>query len=224
VAVVGASGSGKSSLIRLLFRLYEPDAGRILLDGVPISQMSLSMLRQAIAVVPQDTVLFHDTIAGNIGFGRDGASMEEIQEAARIANLHDFILAMPDGYATVVGERGLKLSGGERQRIAIARAVLKRPRVFVFDEATSSLDSRTEREILTNLISVSHQCTTLVIAHRLSTIANADEILVLDDGRIAERGTHQELRDLQGLYATLWQAQHSGPIGNDGRPVRRAEA
>jgi ATP-binding cassette subfamily B protein len=224
VAVVGASGSGKSSLIRLLFRLYEPDAGRILLDGVSISQMSLSMLRQAIAVVPQDTVLFHDSIASNIGFGRDGASMEEIQEAARIANLHDFILAMPDGYDTIVGERGLKLSGGERQRIAIARAVLKRPRVFVFDEATSSLDSRTEREILTNLISVSHQCTTLVIAHRLSTIANADEILVLDDGRIAERGTHQELRDLHGLYAALWQAQHSGPIGNDGRPVRRAEA
>jgi len=224
VAVVGASGSGKSSLIRLLFRLYEPDTGRILLDGVSISQMSLSMLRQAIAVVPQDTVLFHDSIANNIGFGRDGASMEEIQEAARIANLHDFILAMPDGYDTVVGERGLKLSGGERQRIAIARAVLKRPRVFVFDEATSSLDSRTEREILTNLISVAHQCTTLVIAHRLSTIANADEILVLDDGRIAERGTHQELRDLHGLYAALWQAQHSGPIGNDGRPVRRAEA
>jgi len=224
VAVVGASGSGKSSLIRLLFRLYEPDAGRILLDGVPISQMSLSMLRQAIAVVPQDTVLFHDTIASNIGFGRDGASVAEIQEAARIANLHDFILAMPDGYDTVVGERGLKLSGGERQRIAIARAVLKRPRVFVFDEATSSLDSRTEREILTNLISVSNQCTTLVIAHRLSTIANADEILVLDDGRIVERGTHQELRDLHGLYAALWQAQHSGPIGNDGRPVRRAEA
>ena len=224
VAVVGASGSGKSSLIRLLFRLYEPDGGRILLDGVPISQMSLSMLRQAIAVVPQDTVLFHDTIANNIGFGRGGATLAEIQDAARVAHLHDFILAMPEGYDTTVGERGLKLSGGERQRIAIARAVLKRPRLFVFDEATSSLDSRTEREILANLVNVSHKCTTLVIAHRLSTIANADEILVLDGGVIVERGTHRELRELRGHYAALWQAQHSGPLGNDGKPARRAGA
>jgi len=186
--------------------------------------MSLSMLRRAIAVVPQDTVLFHDTVGNNIRFGRDGAGIDEIHEAARIANLHDFIMAMPEGYDTIVGERGLKMSGGERQRIAIARAVLKRPRLFVFDEATSSLDSRTEREILENLQSISHQCTTLVIAHRLSTIANADEILVLDGGCIVERGTHRELRDLHAHYAALWQAQHSGPLGKDGRPMRRAGA
>lgn len=207
VAVVGVSGSGKSSLIRLLFRLYDPGSGRILLDGVPISQMSLSAVRQAIAVVPQDTVLFHDTIANNIGFGRNGATFAQIQEAARIAHLHEFIVGLPEGYETIVGERGLKLSGGERQRVAIARAALKRPRIFVFDEATSSLDSRTEREILRNLLEVSSRCTTLVIAHRLSTVIHADEVLVLDRGVIVERGTHAELRTRGGHYAALWQAQ-----------------
>lgn len=207
VAVVGVSGSGKSSMIRLLFRLYEPQSGSILLDGVPIAEMLLSDVRQAIAVVPQDTVLFHDTIASNIGFGRCGSSRDDIKEAARIAHLHEFILGLPEGYETVVGERGLKLSGGERQRVAIARAALKRPRIFVFDEATSSLDSRTEQEILRNLLDVASRSTTLVIAHRLSTVVHADEILVLDHGVIVERGTHNELRERKGAYAALWQAQ-----------------
>ena len=210
VAVVGVSGSGKSSLIRLLFRLYEPDSGGIVLDGVPVTDMTLSAVRQAIAVVPQDTVLFHDTIANNIGFGRYGSTHPEIEEAARLANLHDFVVGLPEGYETLVGERGLKLSGGERQRVAIARAALKRPRIFVFDEATSSLDSRTEREILRNLVDLSSHSTTLVIAHRLSTIVHADEILVLDRGVIVERGTHDELRARNGHYATLWNAQQTG--------------
>lgn len=207
VAVVGVSGSGKSSMIRLLFRLYEPQSGSILLDGVPIADMPLSEVRRAIAVVPQDTVLFHDTIANNIGFGRCGSSLDDIREAARIAHLHEFILALPEGYETVVGERGLKLSGGERQRVAIARAALKRPRIFVFDEATSSLDSKTEQEILRNLLDVASYSTTLVIAHRLSTVVHADEILVLDHGVIVERGTHNELRERSGFYAALWRAQ-----------------
>lgn len=210
VAVVGVSGSGKSSLIRLLFRLYEPDSGRILLDGVPTAEMPLSEVRRAIAVVPQDTVLFHDTIAANIGFGRLGADRYEIEEAARISNLHDFIMGLPEQYETVVGERGLKLSGGERQRVAIARAALKRPRIAVFDEATSSLDSRTEKEILRNLAALSSQCTTLVIAHRLSTVVHADLILVLSEGTIVERGTHQQLLALNGHYSVLWYTQQSG--------------
>ncbi|MGH8176780.1 MAG: ATP-binding cassette domain-containing protein [Steroidobacter sp.] len=213
VAVVGVSGSGKSSLIRLLFRLYQPDSGRILLDGKPIAEMPLSALRQAIAVVPQDTVLFHDTIASNIGFGRCGSSLPEIEEAARIASLHDCIMGLPEGYETVVGERGLKLSGGERQRVAIARAALKRPRIFVFDEATSSLDTKTEREILRNLLDVSSKSTTMVIAHRLSTIIHADEILVLDHGRIIERGGHEELLAHGSHYAALWQAQQGKTSG-----------
>lgn len=208
IAVVGASGSGKSSLIRLLFRLYELDQGRILLDGIPITNIPLSSVRRATALVPQDTVLFHDTIAMNIAFGRFGASHHEIEEAARIANLHDFISSLPEGYETLVGERGLKLSGGERQRVAIARAALRRPRVYVFDEATSSLDSRTEGEILANLRDLSRNCTTLIVAHRLSTVVHADQILVLHRGVVVERGTHRELRALQGHYAALWNAQH----------------
>lgn len=209
VAVVGVSGSGKSSLIRLLFRLYATDSGTILLDGRPTSQMPLSEVRRAIAVVPQDTVLFHDTIGHNIGFGRLDATQDEIEVAARLANLHDFIVGLPEGYDTVVGERGLKLSGGERQRVAIARAALKRPLLFVFDEATSSLDTRTEREILRNLMDLSCHSTTLVIAHRLSTVVHADEIIVLDQGVIVERGTHRQLLARDGHYAALWEAQHS---------------
>jgi ABC-type transport system involved in Fe-S cluster assembly fused permease/ATPase subunit len=210
VAIVGVSGSGKSSLIRLLFRLYEPDYGRILLDGVPICQMSLSAVRRSFAVVNQDPVLFHDTIAKNIGFGKFGASQPEIEDAARLANLHDAIMSMPERYETIVGERGLKLSGGERQRVAIARAALKRPLIAVFDEATSSLDSRTESEILHNLAALSDQCTTLVIAHRLSTIVHADEILVLHAGVIVERGKHDQLVAQGGHYASLWHAQQTG--------------
>jgi ABC-type transport system involved in Fe-S cluster assembly fused permease/ATPase subunit len=214
VAIVGVSGSGKSSLIRLLFRLYEPDNGRILLDGVPTTNLPLSTLRQAIGIIPQDTVLLHDTIANNIGLGKYGASDEEIEEAARVAHLHDFIVSLPDGYETVVGERGMKLSGGERQRIAIARAALKRPSIFVCDEATSSLDTRSERDIMRNLIELSSTCTTLIIAHRLSTIVHADEIVVLHHGVIVERGAHTELRDRGGYYAGLWDAQ-SGAPGRD---------
>jgi ABC-type transport system involved in Fe-S cluster assembly fused permease/ATPase subunit len=215
IAIVGASGSGKSSLIRLLFRLYEPDAGRILLDQFPISELPLSQVRRSIAVVSQDLVLFHDTIARNIGFGRFGASQNEIREAARLANLHDAIMSMPEEYETIVGERGLKLSGGERQRVAIARAALKKPLIAVFDEATSSLDSKTETEILRNLTALSGGCTTLVIAHRLATVVHADEILVLNRGVIVERGTHQELRALGGYYAGLWDAQQAGAAVGD---------
>jgi ABC-type transport system involved in Fe-S cluster assembly fused permease/ATPase subunit len=213
VAIVGVSGSGKSSLIRLLFRLYEPASGRILLDGVPIAEQPLSAVRRSVAIIPQDTVLFHQSIGANIGLGRYGASQHEIEEAARIANLHEFIVSLPEGYETIVGERGMKLSGGERQRVAIARAVLKRPRIFVCDEATSSLDSRSERAIMRNLVDLSSQCTMLVIAHRLSTVVHADEILVLNRGAIVERGAHHELRSLGGYYAGLWDAQQAGAVG-----------
>jgi ABC-type transport system involved in Fe-S cluster assembly fused permease/ATPase subunit len=222
VAIVGMSGSGKSSLIRLLFRLCEPDKGQIRLDGVAISEMPLSRLRRAIAVVPQDMVLFNDTIANNIAFGRWGSTREHVEEAARLAHLQGFIATLPDGYDTVVGERGLKISGGERQRIAIARAAVKQPRIFVFDEATSSLDTRTEREILRNLMEVSQGCTTLVIAHRLSTIVHADEIVVLEGGTIVERGTHSALLQANGAYAALWRVQHHvGPV-DDARKVSSA--
>lgn len=214
VAVVGVSGSGKSSLIRLLFRLYEPDVGRILVDGIPISEMSLSVVRRSIAIVPQDTVLLNTSIAANVSFAKPGCTRCEIEEAARIANLHDFIMGLPEEYETVVGERGLKLSGGERQRVAIARAALKQPKIAVFDEATSSLDSSTEREILRNLSSLSRQCTTLVIAHRLSTVIFADEILILHCGAVVERGTHHELLALKGHYAALWNAQEGRPASS----------
>jgi ABC-type transport system involved in Fe-S cluster assembly fused permease/ATPase subunit len=209
LGIVGSSGSGKTSIIRLLFRLYEPERGQILLDGVPIPKMPLVDLRSSIAVVPQDTVLFNDTIANNIAFGKIGATQLEIEEAARMAHLDHFIASMPDGYDTRVGERGLKLSGGEKQRVAIARAALKRPLIYVFDEATSSLDTRTEREILQNLIDVAKTSTTIVIAHRLSTVAHADEIVVLDHGAIIERGMHAELVTAGGAYAGLWRAQNS---------------
>lgn len=212
LGIVGASGSGKSSIVRVLVRLVEPNGGRVLLDGVPISELSLSKLRQSIAVVPQDTVLFNDTIRYNIGFGKARSTPEEVAEAARFAHLDDFIMALPEGYETKVGERGVKLSGGEKQRISIARAALKRPRIYVFDEATSSLDSRTEQEILRNLQEISRFSTTLVIAHRLSTVVHADEIIVLNEGEIVERGTHAALLRQNGRYCALWAAQQEGPV------------
>jgi len=209
LGIVGTSGAGKSTIVRLVTRLLEVDSGRILLDGVPMSEMSLPAVRQAIAVVPQDTVLFNDTIGYNIAFGKHGSTQQEIEDAARVAHLHDFIMSLPDGYETQVGERGVKLSGGEKQRVSIARAALKHPRIYVFDEATSSLDSKTERQILHNLRDISSTHTTLVIAHRLSTVVHADEIVVLDHGTIVERGTHASLLELNGRYAALWRAQQT---------------
>jgi ABC-type transport system involved in Fe-S cluster assembly fused permease/ATPase subunit len=208
VGIVGASGSGKSTVVRLLVRLLEPDAGRILLDGVPIASMSLRAVREAVAIVPQEPLLFNETIAYNIGFGKHGATQVEIEEAARIAHLHEFILGLPQQYNTRVGERGVKLSGGERQRLSIARAAIKQPRVYVFDEATSSLDTVSERAIIQSLRELSRSCTTLLIAHRLSTVVHADEIVVLEEGTIVESGTHALLLRTGGRYAALWQAQH----------------
>ncbi len=210
VAVVGPTGCGKSSLVRLLVRLYEPTGGRILLDGAPIKDVAIDELRRSVAVVPQDTVMFNDTIAANIAVGRPGSTRKDVERAARIAHLHTFVVHLPRGYDTVVGERGLKLSGGERQRLAIARAMLRNPRVFVLDEATSSLDTNTERGVLAQVAEASLGRTTLIIAHRLSAIAHADEIVVLERGCVVERGTHDRLLRTQGLYAGLWRAQGEG--------------
>ena len=217
VAVVGSSGAGKSTLSRLLFRFYDVDAGQILIDGQDIRSVTQTSLRAALGIVPQDTVLFNDTITYNIAYGRPGATTSEIEAAARMAHIHDFILAMPDGYRTMVGERGLKLSGGEKQRVAIARTILKNPAITLFDEATSALDTNTEREIQTNLREVSRGRTTLVIAHRLSTIIDADEIIVLEAGRIAERGRHHALVAARGLYAEMWQKQQEAAAA--GQPI-----
>ena len=207
VAIVGSSGAGKSTISRLMFRFYEPASGTIQIDGQDIRKVTQASLRAAIGMVPQDTVLFNDTILYNIRYGRWDATPEEIEEAARFAQIDGFIKSLPEGYDTSVGERGLKLSGGEKQRVAIARTILKGPPILVLDEATSALDSFTEREIQNALDTVSRGRTTLVIAHRLSTIVNADEILVLDKGQIAERGRHADLLDQGGLYASLWQRQ-----------------
>jgi ABC-type transport system involved in Fe-S cluster assembly fused permease/ATPase subunit len=207
VAFVGPSGAGKSTISRLLYRFYDVNEGSITVDDQDVRDISQQSLRALIGIVPQDTVLFNDTVYYNIAYGRPGASPAEIEEAARLARIHDFIMSTPDGYETRVGERGLKLSGGEKQRVAIARAILKQPKILVFDEATSALDTATEREIQNNLRELSRGRTTLAIAHRLSTVVDADEIVVLADGRIAERGKHTELLKLDGVYATMWQRQ-----------------
>ncbi len=207
VAIVGPSGAGKSTIARLLFRFYDIDSGAIRIDGQDIRDITQDSVRAAIGIVPQDTVLFNDTVHYNIAYGRPGASEQEVVEAAQMAAISGFIEATPDGYATMVGERGLKLSGGEKQRVAIARTILKRPRILLFDEATSALDTRTEREIQAALKDVSRDRTTLVIAHRLSTVIDAHEILVLDQGRIVERGTHAALLAKRGFYASMWARQ-----------------
>jgi ATP-binding cassette subfamily B protein len=207
VAVVGPSGAGKSTLARLLFRFYDVRSGSISIDGQNIDDVTQQSLRDSIGIVPQDTVLFNDTIEHNIRYADLDASEEQVMQAAKHANIHNFIDSLPDKYQTLVGERGLKLSGGEKQRIAIARVILKNPRILVFDEATSSLDSHSEQLILDSLKQVAEKHTTLVIAHRLSTIIDADNIIVLDKGKVAEEGTHQQLLERDGLYAHLWQLQ-----------------
>lgn len=207
VAVVGHSGAGKSTLSRLLFRFYDVTSGRVLLDGQDIRSVTRDSLRAVIGIVPQDTVLFNESILYNLSYGRPGASRDEIEAVARIAHIATFIDSLPDGYETVVGERGLKLSGGEKQRIAIARAMLKRPRILVFDEATSSLDTKTEQAIQETLKEVAKDHTTLVIAHRLSTVVDADRILVMEQGSIVEQGTHRELLEMNGRYRQMWQLQ-----------------
>lgn len=210
-AVVGHSGSGKSTLSRLLFRFYDVNQGAILIDGQDVRDVTQASLRRAIGIVPQDTVLFNDTIAYNIAYGKPGASHDEIVAAARSAYIHEFIVSLPDGYNTMVGERGLKLSGGEKQRVAIARTLLKHPAILIFDEATSALDSKSEQVIQAQLKEIAQNRTTLIIAHRLSTIADAAQILVLDKGRIVERGTHMQLLAADGAYAQMWMRQQARP-------------
>ena len=209
VAIVGPTGAGKSTISRLLFKFYEPKEGGIYINNININKISQESLREIIGVVPQDTVLFNDTIYYNIAYGKTGASTEEVINAAKNADIHDFISILPDGYQTIVGERGLKLSGGEKQRVAIARTILKNPKIFFFDEATSALDTSTEKEIQKNLENISKNKTTLIIAHRLSTAANADNIIVLDKGVIIEQGTHESLLSLKGKYYEMWGKQKS---------------
>ena len=209
VAVVGPSGSGKSTLARLLFRFYDVQQGVVRIDGHPLNQLTQESVRQAIGIVPQDTVLFNDTVYYNIAYGRPSATREEVEQAARAARIHDFIVSTPLGYQTMVGERGLKLSGGEKQRVAIARTLLKNPFILIFDEATSALDSSNERAIQSELREAANNKTTLVIAHRLSTVVDAHEIIVLDQGVIVEQGTHAQLLEAQGRYASMWSMQQS---------------
>lgn len=221
LAVVGSSGAGKSTLSRLLFRFYDVGAGRILINGQDLREVTQASLRAAIGIVPQDTVLFNDTIFYNIAYGRPDATREEVLEAARAAHIHDFIQALPDGYESMVGERGLKLSGGEKQRVAIARTLLKNPQILVFDEATSALDTRSEKSIQEELNTIARQHTTLVIAHRLSTIVDADQILVMEQGTIVERGTHGELLAAGGHYAQMWALQQQQLPDESGIPSSR---
>ncbi len=207
VAIVGPTGAGKSTISKIFFRFYDPTSGTILIDNQDIRKVTQKSLRKQIAVVPQDTVLFNETLFYNISYGNPNSSNEEIVRVTKMAKLHDFIESLPDGYNTIVGERGLKLSGGEKQRVAIARALLKKPKIFFFDEATSSLDTKTEKEIQNNLENLSKNITTIIIAHRLSTVKNADNIIVLDNGEIAETGNHKKLLELNGLYSNLWKQQ-----------------
>ena len=227
IAIVGPSGAGKSTIARLLFRFYDATGGGILIDGQDIRDVTQRSLREQIGIVPQDTVLFNDTIYYNIAYGRPDASREEVEQAARMANIDRFIKSLPDGYDAMVGERGLKLSGGEKQRVAIARALLKDPALMLFDEATSALDTATEREIQQNLKTASEGRTTLIIAHRLSTVIDADEIIVLSHGRVAERGTHGELLARDGLFAEMWKKQQEaaarGIQAEDVPPAQAAE-
>ncbi len=209
VAVVGPSGAGKSTLARILYRFYDLNGGRVTIDGQDIAQVTQASLRTAIGIVPQDTVLFNDTVGYNIAYGREGATPDQVAAAARGAAIAGFIESMPDGYDTRVGERGLKLSGGEKQRVAIARTLLKDPPILILDEATSALDSRTEAEILDTLEAIERGRTTIVIAHRLSTVVNADRIVVLEAGRIAEQGTHAQLLERRGVYAEMWARQQA---------------
>ena len=224
VAVVGASGSGKSTLARLLFRFYDVSAGAIRIDGQDVRDVTQQSLRAAIGIVPQDTVLFNDTVYYNIAYGRPEARRDEVLEAARMAHLHDFIMTLPDRYDTAVGERGLKLSGGEKQRVAIARALLKKPRILIFDEATSALDSKSEKAIQAELARIARGRTALVIAHRLSTVVDADQILVLDHGRIIERGTHQELLARGAVYAGMWALQQKEDAARERETSGETEA
>lgn len=221
-AVVGQSGAGKSTLARLLFRFYDIQSGAILIDGQNIQDVQQSSLRKAIGIVPQDTVLFNDTIAYNIAYGSPGANIDQIREAARAAQMSQFIEHLPDGYDTQVGERGLKLSGGEKQRVAIARTLLKKPALLIFDEATSALDSKTERAFQEELFNLARNRTTLIIAHRLSTVVHADQILVMDQGSIIERGTHQDLLLANGRYASMWRMQESSLIDPSGSSDKSA--
>ena len=222
LAIVGPTGAGKSTIARLLFRFYDPQEGHILIDGQDIANVTQKSLRAAIGIVPQDMVLFNDTIGYNIGYGREGATQREIETAARGAAIHDFIASLPQGYDTRVGERGLKLSGGEKQRVAIARTLLKDPHILILDEATSALDSRTEASIQNVLSDISRKRTTIIVAHRLSTVVDADEIIVLNEGRIAERGAHAALLRQDGLYAQMWaqQAKEEDGRGTAPEPVQ----
>jgi ATP-binding cassette subfamily B protein len=222
-AVVGPTGAGKSTLARLLYRFYDVQSGAVLLNGQDLRELTQHSLRAAIGIVPQDTVLFNESIGYNIAYGRPGASAAQVEAAARAAHIHDFIVGLPEGYQTVVGERGLKLSGGEKQRVAIARTVLKDPALMIFDEATSALDTRTEQAIQEELAALSAQRTTLIIAHRLSTVVNADQILVMEHGRIVESGRHAELLARGGSYARMWDLQQAQQEP-DGGPARLAAA